>query len=341
MNIYNDAANLAEEIRDEDLKLLESLVNRTGLFSFLAKLEWQYQIEHATINALMRNFKRDPKLIEELMITTLKRYPDKANAYVREISYAQYKHWIDYEQLSEKGLQAYQDWLVSVPDLSWEEQNLLQALGEKSMDFVFDVFLKRIEREQKKKPEGTKRFLDAERYDSIPYHLNPELVQQLTASNEFLKHMEQWVMKMTPKWSVYNWNVSKFLQQMGAPYEKILLSLIERGDKKSIDQAVQLLDKFDGAHINAAVEIVRRTENKSILDHLSGMLYSTGVVSGEDGIARAYEAKAKDFEKYLKDENERVRKFAEKMIKGLNESAASDRKRNAEERQIRKIDFEG
>jgi hypothetical protein len=70
-------------------------------------------------------------------------------------------------------------------------------------------------------------------------------------------------------------------------------------------------------------------------------MYGTGVVSGEYGIANAYTSKAKSLEKYKDDNSKRVRKFAQKMIKDFQESAARERKRADEEIQLRKIEFEG
>ena len=70
-------------------------------------------------------------------------------------------------------------------------------------------------------------------------------------------------------------------------------------------------------------------------------MYTTGVVSGEYGIAQAYEGKAKMLEKYKTDKSERVKKFAERMIVSFLDSAKRERQHADEEKQLRKIEFEG
>lgn len=85
--------------------------------------------------------------------------------------------------------------------------------------------------------------------------------------------------------------------------------------------SVQLMDRFEGGDIELGIEVIRRTKNKKDIGHIEGMLFSTGVVSGEDGLARAYEAKAEILKKYLNDGNKQVKEFSERMIKSLEESA--------------------
>ena len=70
-------------------------------------------------------------------------------------------------------------------------------------------------------------------------------------------------------------------------------------------------------------------------------MYTTGVITGEYGIAQAYENKAKALGKYKADESERVRQFADRMIKSFLDSAKRERQRADEEKQLRKIEFEG
>jgi hypothetical protein len=127
---------------------------------------------------------------------------------------------------------------------------------------------------------------------------------------------------------------------MGNSLTITLKNMIERGDENSLTKAVQLMDRFEGGDIELGIEVIRRTKDKKNISHIEGMLFSTGVVSGEDGFACAYEAKAGVLKKYLTDENKQVKEFAERMIKSLEDSAKRERQRNEEEKQLRKIEFE-
>ena len=89
------------------------------------------------------------------------------------------------------------------------------------------------------------------------------------------------------------------------------------------------------------MKIVGLTDNKNVLGHVRSLLSATGVVSGEDGIARAYESKATVMKEYFDNENPRIKKFAKEMHDNFLEGAKADLKRVAERKQLRKIEFEG
>lgn len=117
--------------------------------------------------------------------------------------------------------------------------------------------------------------------------------------------------------------------------------LIEKGDDDSLKKATHAMHSIEGANFDLCVEIVRRTDNTRILSQVEANMHATGMVSGEYGITNAYEGKAKALEKYKSDESKRVRKFVARMIKNFEESAKRERQRTDEERELRKIEFEG
>ena len=117
--------------------------------------------------------------------------------------------------------------------------------------------------------------------------------------------------------------------------------LIEKGDDDSLMKAGRATHSIEGANFDLCIEIIRRTDNKRILNQVESNMYATGVVSGEYGIAKAYEDKAKALEKYMDNESGRVRKFVARMIKSFQESAKRERQRADEQRQLRQIEFEG
>jgi hypothetical protein len=179
------------------------------------------------------------------------------------------------------------------------------------------------------------------RFEPIPYHFNPELKDFIAEHPDYPKVAGDWALKMTTDLSLYNWHVSKFLQRIGKNFNDIVMQLINKGDDESLMKAVGALYSISGASFDICMEIVRRTDKKDILGQVGSCMYGTGVVSGEYGIANAYTSKAKSLEKYKDDNSKRVRKFAQKMIKDFQESAARERKRADEEIQLRKIEFEG
>lgn len=340
LNINKEGADLSKEIREKDLILLEDVVKRNGRFAFLAnQKENNWVLQHATINTLTRNFKRDPARIENLILEIIRRNQGRKDFLLRELGFGIIRGWTDFSQFSQDGIDLLKSSLVELDDLDWDAQGLLLNLGKKDVRIIFDVFWNRIEKDAKKK-EVKKAFDELGHYRAIPYHFNDDLKKYLSIHPQFQTLIEKWLDKVTLTWSPYNWNIGQFLKEMGNSLTVILKNMIERGDENSLTKAVQLMDRFEGGDIELGIEVVRRTQDKKNISHIEGMLFSTGVVSGEDGIARAYEAKAETLKKYLNDENEQVKKFAEKMIRSLGDSAKRERQRNEEEKQLRKIEFE-
>ena len=68
---------------------------------------------------------------------------------------------------------------------------------------------------------------------------------------------------------------------------------------------------------------------------------ATGVVSGEDGLARAYEAKAKQLEAYASSVDARTKAFAIRMKKSFEESAQREYERANTRKKTREIEFKG
>ena len=93
--------------------------------------------------------------------------------------------------------------------------------------------------------------------------------------------------------------------------------------------------------LGLCMEIARRTEDTSIRSSLLSRIFTTGVVTGEYGLAIAYEEKADGIKSYLQDSDERVRHFARELIAKLHSTANAERQRVDEQMQIRRIEFEG
>ena len=198
----------------------------------------------------------------------------------------------------------------------------------------------RIQKDAKKKEKDDRRLGD-ERYEVIPYHFNPGLSKFIVNHSDYIKIAGEWISKMTTDWSIYNWHVSHLFQRLGKGFDEMLSALIKKGNDDSLLKAARAMHSIDGTNFELCIDIVRKTDNKRILSQIDSNMYTTGVVSGEYGLAEAYEGKAKMLEKYKTDENERVKKFADRMIGSFLDSAKRERQRADEEKQLRKIEFEG
>ncbi len=338
LNLPADA-DLQKLMREEDIDLLKKIANRVDQFSFLDQ-EDDRVLLYALFNTLSRNFQRAPQSIEPLIVEQIKKHPKYLGMFFSELSMITHRKWIDIKNLQPETIAFLEEKIVELPDVDWHVQELLLEIGQQyGLGKVLDVFMNRIKKDAEKDKKKPRRIGD-DRYEVIPYHFNPDLSAFITEHEDYIKIAGSWVAEMTTDWSGYNWHVSHFLQRNGKGFDEILASLIEKGDDESLLKAARAMHSIEGTNFDLCIEIVRQTDNKRVLSQVDSNMYTTGVVSGEYGLAEAYEAKAKALEKYKNDESKRVMKFAERMIVSFLDSAKRERQRTDEEKQLRKIEFE-
>ena len=330
--------NLEKLIRGKDIDFLENITKRKGQLSFLREADDRV-LEYALFNTLARNFRRSLKRIEPMIVEEIKGYPKYLNIFFSELSMAKHRGWINIKELHPETVELLKEKMVELSDIDWRVQELLQAIGERDgLKAVLDVFMKRIEKDVGSKVKKGRHI--GERYEVIPYHFNPNLDKFMAEHSDYEKFISGWVAKMTTGWSIYNWHVSNFLQSVEKGFGKILTSLIQKGGYENLMKAARAMQSIESVDFDICIEIIRRTDNKNIIDLVGGNMYATGVVSGEYGIAEAYEKKAEKLKEYVRDESEGVRIFVNRMIKSFQESAKRERQLTDEEKQLRRIEFE-
>lgn len=337
LNIYGEI-DLEKYIRSSDLDLLEKIVKQQEKFSFLKKTD-NLTLHYALINTLARNYKRAPKLIESLVVEEIRNNPKYLDMFFQQLSSVFHRGWMSIRELQPETIELLKDVIVGLSDIDWHIQEILLAIGEnQGLSVVLNIFMERIQKDATKKEKMMRR--REERYDPIPYHFNPDLSKFIVEHSDYERIATEWLIKMTTDWSTYNWHVSHFLERVGKGFDEILGSFIQKGDDDSLMKAARAMHSIEGTNFDLCIEIVRRTDNKRISSQVDSNMYTTGVVSGEYGLAEAYEAKAKALEIYKTDESKRVKKFAERMTKSFLDSAKRERQHADEEKQLRKTEFE-
>mgnify|MGYP001076260719 CR=1 FL=1 len=338
LNLPRDI-NLKKLLREKDIDFLESITKRKDKFSFIKETEDRV-LESTLLNTLMRSFRRSPKKIEPMIVKEIKAYPEYLNMFLSELSIATHRGWISVKELLPETIELLKEKMVELSDIDWRLQELLLAIGEcYGLKAVLDVFMKRIEKDVGIK-EKISRDPD-ERYEAIPYHFNPDLNKFMAEHPDYEKVTSEWTAKMTTEGSIYNWHVGHFLQNVEKGFDKVLTSLIQKGDDENLMKAARAMQSIDSVNFDICLEIIRRTDNEKIIKLVGANMYSTGVVSGEYGISEAYKKKAGQLKKYLADESEPVRSFAKRMIESFQASAKRERQQADEEKQRRRIEFEG
>jgi hypothetical protein len=328
--------DLQKAIREKDLDIVDAAVNRSGPLSFIKGGD-DPLIHFYTLETILRCLSRAPTRMQSFLVTQVEGNPRNLHGSLRQLHIALARDWIHMTELAGETVNFLAGKLIEMPDLDWEMQDLLLKTGHiKGCRFVMDLLMKRI-----RLYESLREAHAEEHYEPIPFHMDPQLQQFISEDSEYKNIMAEWLGSMTAEWSIYNWEVSRLLHTIKRDSDEILLTLIEKGDDFSLDRAATAMHSMEGSSIKLSIEIARRTDNEDILRKVSTNLLSTGVVSGEYGIAIAFENKAKELEQYQSDSSERVRRFVSLTVHDLREAAKHERQRAEESMQLRRIEFEG
>lgn len=320
-------------IRKKDLKTISDIASNKNPFNYGKKDD--FRLRHSLIGTLSHLHALSPLSFEKLIISEIAAHPKAMHVYFNELPFASHRGWMKLSDWSKKGKNFIADQLVQIKSLDWHNQEMLHEMHKDSLGSVLDVFRRRILKEEKRRR-------DDDYYDAIPYDFNPQLREFMAGHSEYAAEMSKWVAAMTPKWSKYNWEVSHFIKNIGGPsYTTILRTLIDKGDTQSLKKATYALEGLESPDVSICMEIAGLTDNKEIINKLHSVLFSTGVVMGEDGLARAMEGKAKMMEPYLKSTNPRTKKFAKEMKEYFERRANVEFREAAERKKRMDLEFEG
>jgi len=323
--------DLTSSIRNEDIGILSKIIQSEEPFSFIESDD--FTLRRSLIITLARIFNRDHSEMESLIIKEISCHPNCLNIYFQDLPFVESRNWIGFRDWSESGVNFLKQKMIDLEELDWHTQKMLLELSDESIQIVLEVFKGQV---QKKIQPDMKR-----RYEAIPYDLNPDLQKYLSEHPDYVSEMVKWLKDITLEWSTYNWNVSLFIKRIGgASYASILLKLIEINDHDSLEKASYAINSFDGADFDLCFEIVKRTNDKDILNRVAGSISNMGVVSGEDGVAKAYESKAKLLENYTSSEDNRVKVFAENLKSSFEESANREYQRAMKQKKTREAEFD-
>ena len=123
------------------------------------------------------------------------------------------------------------------------------------------------------------------------------------------------------------------------PFEHKLIQLAQTGDEKNLLFVMAVLRNYEGQEFLHEVckELVKvLPDSESLLSKIYIILLSTGVVSGAYGFVEAYQSKIKEVQSWLSDPNEKIQKFAQNYISGLEKRIEAEKQRADEDIMLRK-----
>jgi hypothetical protein len=121
------------------------------------------------------------------------------------------------------------------------------------------------------------------------------------------------------------------------------LVLAANGSDDDLGFIVQVLRAYQGQptmHQVVKELIAKLPENDGRLELLEICLQSTGVVAGEYGLVEAYRARKGQIEEWRADDRPKVRGFAERFARRLDQSIAAEQRRAEQGKEMRRLAYD-
>jgi hypothetical protein len=235
--------------------------------------------------------------------------------------------------------------LTLLPELNYQTENLLYEIAKHDVNAVLDYLVGRLQhaRTLEKRTRLTGKS-ETDRFEAIPY--------QLYKLNEILARVPDSLLAALrhdfdeESRTLFSYRGARIIKsafpELDDSLELLLLKYIERGDELDIEFVLGILRTYDGSPkiLNVCKTIIKTVPERSkTWNEVAAALESTGVVHGEYGMVEAYESKVLELSKWVNDDDERVRTFAEWLIGSLQSLIAQERQRTDQNLALRKYQY--
>ena len=316
------------ELTKVDIRMASDILHRENMFSYLLKKD-ERSYHHYLMEVFIKLLPLRDSKYDSLFIELLNDDKDLTN-----LDFATIHRKIDFDSVSNDVREQVTNSLLKVPDVSYQHQELLLNLYGNNAEQIVDFFKKRATF----KDSNPK--LKSQDYDPVPYHLNENLTQVIKEDANYISIFRNAISGFTPKWSAYNSEVSQLFKSTGE-YKEALLDILVKPTKTDLKKVLSFFDGIDPIDLDVAVEIAKHTEDKNIWSSLRSGIYSTGVVSGEYGLANEHQRKYDYLKnKYSENKNKRIKTFVAGTLQMLEAQVKAERQRTKESLRLRKVDFE-
>jgi hypothetical protein len=202
-----------------------------------------------------------------------------------------------------------------IPSLDDHVQRCLDRLGQVDPMQVINFIEQRI-------GNTAERHARDDQYDAIPFDLShafesirssPTYVDVLRRVRDWMLHEDVWFRHEAPQ-------VLKSLAGgLQTPLYGVLMEWVESNDTRKLKEVARILRAFNvgGPFYALCREIIYRTDEELILGSIAAAIGSTPEEGVQGGMSRFHTQRLEELSPWLRDENFRVRHFAERMRQAL------------------------
>lgn len=228
-----------------------------------------------------------------------------------------------------------------LPQIDYQAEDVLAAIAEREPSLVVEYLCDRLYAPRATVAEVAEKAGDD--YEELPYQFH-------TLQDSLSKDPQAVVAEVMDRYSaddsLFEFRGAKLLQaifpQFSEDFQAELVRLVRDGGEKGLEFVAGVLRAYGGeAFIQpVAKELIKRLPRTSpLINEVEIALMSTGVVSGEYGMAEAYDRKRSEVLDWLQDPDQCVRTFAAKYVNQLQAMSERERRRADESIAVRKFEY--
>ncbi len=240
------------------------------------------------------------------------------------------------ELTTERTAQVLQN-LHYLPRVDYQDERVLTRLAEHQAEAVWDYFGARLAREAAEDEEEGK-------FEAVPFRLHG-LEKELSKDPQLgIRKGLSWFARERRLFEFRGGRLlSNAFPACTPEFAAALVELVKAGGDTEADFALAILRNYRGktsTHVVLKEIVSRFSDNDSRMSQVCMTIDSTGVVTGEFGIADAYRAKKDAMGEWLTDDRPAVKAFGEKHIAQLELMITLEQRRVENEREMRNRDYE-
>ncbi|WP_428382514.1 hypothetical protein [Nevskia ramosa] len=228
-----------------------------------------------------------------------------------------------------------------LPQIGYEAEDVLAVIAEHEPGDVVEFLCARLYEPD----EGTATIEEKKRseYEELPFQFHS---LQDPLSSDPVKVVQMVLDRYRKDSSLFEFRGAKLLQiifpKFSEAFQGALVRLVREGGDAELNFVASVLRAYSGESFiqPVAKELIKRVSpGGELANKVEIALQSTGVVSGEYGMADAYEKKRLEILDWLQDPDELIRSFAAKFIPVLEARRDSERQLADESIALRKFEY--
>jgi len=225
--------------------------------------------------------------------------------------------------------------------IGYEAEDVLAVIAEREPGDVVEFLCARLYEPDQRAAEIAEK--EGSEYEELPFQFH-SLQDPLSRDPGMV--VQRVLDRYRKDSSLFVFRGAKLLQiifpRFSEAFKAVLVQLVREGSDAELEFASSVLRAYSGESFiqPVAKELIKRVPPGSDLaNEVEIALQSTCVVSGEYGMAEAYEKKRLEVLDWLQDPDERIRSFAARFIPALEARRDSERQRAAESIALRKFEY--